>query len=156
MKHGHTWRDAAGRPGMSPTYRAWTNMLQRVRSHPRYAGRGITVCERWRDFAAFLADMGERPEGLTLDRIDNDGDYEPGNVRWADWSAQMKNRTQSPVSLANLARDVRAKSFKLTVEDVAWIKANAGQMTQRSMAARLGVSNRTISDVVRGRRWAAV
>ena len=96
-KHGHTRRG-----WMSPTYRAWSNMLQRVRSHPAYTDRGITVCERWRSFENFLADMGEKPDGLTLDRIDNDGNYEPGNCRWTDWSTQVKNRRPSPSSLANL------------------------------------------------------
>lgn len=60
--------------------------------YPDYGGRGITVCDEWRTFSNFLSDMGERPDGMTLERDDVDGNYEPGNVRWADTYTQRWNR----------------------------------------------------------------
>jgi hypothetical protein len=57
-----------------------------------YGGRGIKVCEEWMRFENFLADMGERPEGLTLDRRDPNGDYEKDNCRWVEWTVQVENR----------------------------------------------------------------
>lgn len=63
--------------------------------HPKfknYGARGITVCERWRDFSAFLADMGEKPKGLSLERRDNDGGYSPTNCEWATTAVQNRNR----------------------------------------------------------------
>lgn len=91
-RHGHA---SAG--NASSLYMTWCDVIGRCTnpSHKRwadYGGRGITVCERWRDFVNFLADMGERPPGLELDRIDNNRGYEPGNCRWADRSTQAKNR----------------------------------------------------------------
>lgn len=89
--HGHA------RVGhVSPTYVTWKNMIQRCtyvahHRYPAYGGRGITVCERWRVFANFLADMGERPQGMTLDRIDNDGNYEKSNCQWATREQQDAN-----------------------------------------------------------------
>jgi hypothetical protein len=82
----------------SPTYITWRSMIGRCEtpsnaSFENYGGRGIAVCRRWREsFPDFLADMGVRPEGKTLDRIDNERGYEPDNCRWATASEQMRNR----------------------------------------------------------------
>lgn len=81
------------------TFRAWSNMKNRTQNpnHPayhRYGGRGVGVCERWlKSFSFFLEDMGECPEGLTLERINNSGNYEPGNCKWATWKEQAANKT---------------------------------------------------------------
>lgn len=62
------------------------------KQYPDYGARGITVCERWMDFEAYYADLGDLPEGMSLDRLDNDRGYEPGNVRWATRLEQNRNR----------------------------------------------------------------
>lgn len=88
----------------SPTYLSWTSMLLRCENpnatgYANYGARGISICDRWKGddgFANFLADMGERPPGTTLDRYpDNDGNYEPSNCRWADTAEQKRNRRNS-------------------------------------------------------------
>jgi hypothetical protein len=81
----------------TPTYICWSNMRSRCsnprqRSYASYGGRGITVCERWQTFENFLADMGAQPAGLTIDRIDVNGSYEPGNCRWASQEVQDNNK----------------------------------------------------------------
>lgn len=79
-----------------PLYTTWEGMNQRCRNpnhkaFPRYGGRGIEVCDRWRSFANFALDMGCRPAGMTLDRIDNNGHYSPDNCQWVTPSAQLTN-----------------------------------------------------------------
>lgn len=93
--HGHTTHGHRSR-----TYRSWESMRRRCLSatavdYPRYGGRGITVCAEWASFEQFLADMGERPERMSLDRIDADGNYEPANCRWADAKTQRRNRSRT-------------------------------------------------------------
>jgi len=98
LTHGHS---TGGR--MTTEYRAWTSMKQRC-LNPRstfyrhYGGRGISIAPEWvDDFATFLEQVGLKPgRGYSLDRIDNAGNYEPGNVRWATWSQQLSNQRRGP------------------------------------------------------------
>jgi hypothetical protein len=99
-------RESAGeRPNRGlithPLYATWAGMLARCNNpnaanYGRYGGRGIKVCAAWHDSATFLGDidrlLGPRPDGMTLDRVDNSGDYEPSNVRWATGAQQQRNR----------------------------------------------------------------
>src|SRR5206468_1663320 len=84
-----------------PTYRSWYAMKARCTnsnhtSYHHYGGRGITVCERWlNSFEAFLTDMGDRPEGTSLDRIDVNGNYEPSNCKWSTPSEQANNKRRT-------------------------------------------------------------
>lgn len=86
----------------SPTHRTWARMVARCTNpntdqYPRYGGRGITVCERWLTFENFHEDMGERPKGMTIDRINNDKGYSPSNCRWSTRQDQARNRTSNRV-----------------------------------------------------------
>lgn len=91
--HGHNTVAAK-----SPTWQSWHAMKSRCEqtghvSYPLYGGRGITICDRWSSsFLNFLSDMGERPEGMTIERKDTDGNYEPGNCKWATPTEQQHNR----------------------------------------------------------------
>ena len=90
-KHGHARREQRGR-----VYGQWKAMHARCSptnaNLRNYGARGITVCDRWSDYELFYSDMGECPAGMSLDRIDNDAGYSPGNCRWADKTTQRRNQ----------------------------------------------------------------
>lgn len=108
------------------TYVSWRSMINRCTNsklaiYKRYGGRGISVCKRWMTFENFLADMGERPEGTSIDRIDNNGNYEPSNCRWASDRQQSENR-----------RSTR------------WIEHNGTRLTMSGWARKLGIHSATL------------
>ncbi len=93
LKHGHS----RGKGNRTPTYVSWACMFTRctnpnAHSYSRYGGRGITICKRWEQFENFLADMGERPNGRSIGRIDGNGNYCPENCRWETMVQQSQNR----------------------------------------------------------------
>jgi hypothetical protein len=95
FRHGHSARGK-----QTGEYRSWRGMIERCERPEHigfkyYGARGIKVCERWHDFSLFLADMGAKPSARhTVDRIESDGDYEPGNCRWATPAEQRMNQRQ--------------------------------------------------------------
>jgi hypothetical protein len=129
------------RAGATPTWNSWMNMLRRCENpdharYPDWGGRGITVCRRWHEFAAFLADMGEKPRGLTLERKNNNSGYwcghcdecaslgRPANCCWDTYHAQRINRRHW------LTPEIGREVLKLRAEG----------LTQAEIGARFGVS----------------
>ena len=124
----------------SREYSSWQSMRDRCTNpnapnYKHYGGKGITVCEEWMtSFEAFYSHIGERPVGYTLDRIDPSGNYEPGNVRWADSKEQSRNR----------------RGVKLTQQDALYIRENKGKIKAKDLATQFGVNFSTIYRIWRG------
>lgn len=139
-RHGHAGNSAD--VGRTPTYSSWHEMMQRV-NNPRhhaarnYSRRGVVVCDRWRDFVCFLVDMGERPSSShTLDRINNNGNYEPGNVRWATRSEQADNRRNT----------VRLTAYGVTMTRKQWSREHGvkSDTIQKRLEAGWSVSRAVV------------
>lgn len=123
-------------------YKSWTHMRARCfnpndAKFPDYGGRGITVCERWASFENFIADMGEPPPGTTIDRINNDGDYEPENCRWATSKMQANNRRSSRIVCAfGESLTLAAWSERVGIsQNALWYRLNSGWSTEKALTA---------------------
>lgn len=140
LKHGHTQQGSK----VSPTYSTWRATLSRCnntkhREYRHYGAKGIVVCVRWHVFDNFLADMGERPTGTSLDRFPNrNGNYEPGNCRWATATEQQRNRDVVKLTV-DLANEIMGRLEHGEKEE--------------AVAARIGVSRGTVNAVRRGKIW---
>ncbi len=131
----------------TPEYRSWNHIKERClntngHAYHRYGGRGITICDRWRDsFIAFFADMGLKPfSGAEIDRIDNNGNYEPENCHWV---TQIENTRKGPRVKLNMkkAEEIR-KRYKV------------GGITQATLAIIYGLTSSGINAVVNNKTWA--
>jgi hypothetical protein len=117
-QHGHTWDSGK----MSPTYVSWSSMKQRCLNkrhvaYKKYGMVGITICPKWREsFVEFLADMGERPNGKTLDRIDNEKGYSKENCRWATPKEQANNKKNNFITFNNKKQHINeiCKKYGIT------------------------------------------
>ncbi len=135
------------KPGkMSVEYRCWVRLKQRCynknhQDYKNYGGRGIAVCKLWREsFAAFLKDVGRKPSlDLSLDRIDNDGNYEPGNCRWATRSQQQRNKRPGMTGRPRLYRNPRRLTVVASTDLYGRIKrrAKAEDRSLNAMAIKL-------------------
>lgn len=138
-RHGCT----AGRTNNDRTYRSWRAMRGRclnpknVNWH-NYGGRGISICKRWDDYSLFLADMGIRPAGKSIDRIDNSKNYSPDNCRWATPAEQSRNSRKTKLT-EDIARSIRSD--------------RSGGTLIKDIAAARGVSQTTIWSVTAGQTW---
>lgn len=130
------------------TYNAWTSMIARCtnrahKSYAKYGGSGVSICDRWRhDFSAFMKDMGQRPNGTTLDRWPNgSGNYEPGNCRWATPREQARNRKTS-IKLTAFGRTALmiefADEFGIRCDTLMWRIRRLGMTAESALSTPVG------------------
>jgi len=148
--HALRWPKSDNPRYADPTYASWTSMKTRCSNPNRresdcYVGRGITMCARWDDYLAFLEDMGPRPPGTSLDRIDVNGNYEPGNCRWADAVLQANNRRPQ--------KRYRPRGFLRRHEAAEIKRLLAEGHPQKVIAERFGVSETSVSNINTGRTF---
>jgi hypothetical protein len=158
-----------------PEYRVYRQMLDRcylttAQNHRYYGAKGIKVCQRWKigdgsrtGFECFISDMGPRPDGLTLDRIDPEKNYEPSNCRWATWQTQRTNMRihKSPEAYQRFSEKLSAMNrgelsplAKLTDAKVATIKRLLKEGGRTSVLAKqFDVAPQTICNIKHERRW---
>ncbi len=134
-KHGYS---PAGKT--TKVYWVWADMVGRCHSptHKRYAdygGRGITVCDKWREFSGFLADMGDKPDKLSIERIDNNLGYGPGNCKWATMQEQSHNKRNNTLSW-EIVNNIRAD-----------------KLPHKTLADKYGIYHGTIGKVKRNEIW---
>jgi len=139
IEHGH----ASRLYGVSTTYKSWSQMRYRCTNpnnnrRDSYMGKGIKICERWNDFENFLEDMGECPENMSIDRINNDGDYEPSNCKWSNAEEQARNRSSTRLSI-EIAAHIILERRKGT--------------TYTKIAEMFGTDQSTASKIDKGRIW---
>lgn len=138
IKHGYCKNGK-----ITKTYQSWRQMRQRCNNqnnpnYKNYGGRGIKICQRWNNFFNFLADMGERPEGLIMDRIDNNGNYEPDNCHWV--TRKISNLNSRHIKLSTeKAKDIREmRKNKISVKEI---------------AQKFNTTTRPIYRVLKGQTW---
>lgn len=148
LTHGHSPNG-----NMSSTYKSWSGMRQRCgnsndKNYRYYGGKGIAVCDQWKSFDVFLKDMGERPTGLELDRIESNGNYEPTNCRWATEQTQTENRSMTlwvDVGGARIPMKHAAERLGLNYHTLRNLTAKNGKyrLSAQSAVERLLVSRRS-------------
>lgn len=174
----HSMEPRAVTHGMSKSteYRSWSAMLQRCYNpksdrFTRYGGRGITVCERWANsFENFFEDMGKKPSpSHSIDRIDNDGNYNPVNCRWATRSEQQLNKSTTPIAASKRERikeksdfrkrenflggNHRSKLTKIMVDKMRLKHSEEPSIKMEDLGKIFGVGRETARKVVRGMLW---
>lgn len=144
--HGHT-RDNK----RSPTHSSWTAMMNRCfkpysNRYYAYGAKGVTVCERWLSFENFLADLGPRPDGCTLGRKNDEGNYEPGNAWWQTTAEQSRRGERN--------HQARLNEYSVLAARALFVKGAKRGCSLRNMARDLGVSEATLCEALSGKTWA--